>query len=131
MDDSNGLTLVKATSSKLQWRARNGKYAERLPAQSRDLAGRVEAAWASNSELATSRWPVDATRGCQYQAQLLESAMHMSDGPEKSASLVPARADVTRCTELAESILRQMNASNDAFEKVLAEADAVLAKPSK
>jgi hypothetical protein len=57
--------------------------------------------------------------------------MQMADGPEKSIMITPARADVTRCAELAESILRQMNASNDAFEKVLAEADAVLAKPSK
>jgi hypothetical protein len=138
VDDGNGIALSRANAAKLQWRARDGKYEERLLARAtgqegaeaertKDLARRVKAAWQENSEISGSRWPVDPTRGCQYQAQQLESAMQVAPGPERSAALVPARADVTRCVELAERILGRMNGSNAALEKVLAEADAALA----
>jgi hypothetical protein len=138
MDDSNALALVKANAAKLQWKARNGKYEERLlelaklqtgaeAERTRDLARRIKASWQESYDMTSSPWPVDSTRGCQYQALLLESTLHTQDGPEKSAALVPARADVARCVELAESILSKMNGANAALAKVLAEGDAALA----
>ncbi|HET8733783.1 MAG TPA: hypothetical protein VFM45_08430 [Anaeromyxobacteraceae bacterium] len=141
MDDSNAIGVSRATAAKLQWKARQGNYGARLaelakgqPAadaeRTKELAARLQLAWAENNELLNSRWPVDPTRGCQYPAQLLESTMQSPEGPERAAALVPARADATRCVEAAEAILSRMGGSSARLEKALAEADAALA-PAK
>ncbi len=141
MDDSNAMGVSRAAAATLQWKARQGNYGARLAElakgqaaadakRTEELAARLQLAWTENNELLNSSWPVDPTRGCQYPAQLLESTMQAPEGPERSAALVPARADVTRCTDAAEAILAKMNGSNAKLEKLLAEADAALA-PAK
>jgi hypothetical protein len=137
-DDSNRLSVSRGVAARLQWKAHNGKNDARLAdrakgssggeaARLESLARRVQDAWIGNRELTSAQWPVDPTRGCQYPAQQLESAMRLSDGPEKSAMLTQARRDVTRCTETMDTVLGRMVPSNQEFEKALAEADAALA----
>lgn len=138
VDDSNALGASRAVAAKVQWKAHNGKYEARLAERAKglsgaeadrltDLARRVMVAWKANFDFSSGRWPVDPTRGCQYQAQQMDSAMHLSAGPEKSATLAQARSDVSRCVDLAETVLQQMGRLNQDLEKVLAEADAALA----
>ena len=138
IDRSNDITIARAQAARLQWRAKLGNYDTRFAelakgkpeaeaARLTALAAKVRAAWAENSDIVSSQWPVDPTRGCQYPAQQLESLMHMSDGTEKSAAMVPTRADVTRCIDSADLILRRLGRSTQEFEKALAEADAALA----
>ena len=135
---SNLISIARAEAARLQWRARNGNYDTRLAeraagktdaeaARLKALAAKVQAAWQENSELLASRWPVDPTRGCQYPAQQLESTMHMPDGAEKSAAMVGPRAEVTRCTDAADLILRRVGRSNQDLEKAIVEADAAFA----
>lgn len=137
LDEGNALSIVRADAARLQWKAHNGKYEARLTerakgkseaeaARLKEVARKVQAAWDANHALTTSQWPVDPTRGCQYQALQLESAMHVSDGPAKSAMMAPAKEDVNRCIEAAEAILGRMRRSNQDLEKALAEADAAL-----
>jgi hypothetical protein len=138
LDEGNSLSTVRAEAAKLQWRAHNGKYETRLTerakgkseaeaARLKEVARKVQAAWDTNHALTTNPWPVDPTRGCQYQALQLESAMNISDGPEKSAMMAPAKEDVNRCIEAAEAILGRMRRSNQDLDKALVEAEAALA----
>ena len=138
VDDSNGLAIAKVAAAKAQWRARNGKYDVRTAERAKALSGteaerflkigkRVTAAWNQSYDMSASRWPVDATRGCQYPAQLLESAMLVAPGPERSALLAAARGDVNRCVEAAGLILKRMDRATQELEKAIAEADAALA----
>ncbi len=142
MDASNAISTARAAAAKLQWRARSGAYDKRLaekaqglPAPEADrlngLARAVQGAWKANYDLLSSQWPVDPTRGCQYPAQQLESAMHVSPGPEKSVLLEAARKDTQRCVDVAESVLRRVGRSNDELAKALADADAVLQPPAR
>jgi hypothetical protein len=138
LDEGNSLSVVRAEAAKLQWKVHNGKYEARLTERAKGkseaeaarlsgIARKVQAAWDTNHALTTSPWPVDPTRGCQYQALQLESAMNISDGPEKSAMMAPAKEDVNRCIEAAEAILGRMRRSNQDLDKALVEAEAALA----
>lgn len=142
IDVSNEISTARAAAAKLQWRARSGTMDKRLAEKARGLpeeeaarvaaiGKKVAAAWNANYELLSSRWPVDPTRGCQYPAQQLESAMHVAPGPDKSRLLEMSRADAQRCVGLAETVLRRVKQSNDELARALAEADAALAAPAK
>ncbi|HQR68761.1 MAG TPA: hypothetical protein PLB02_15335, partial [Thermoanaerobaculia bacterium] len=104
MDASNEISTSRAAAAKLQWRARTGAYDKRLAEKAKGLPApeaerlgalgrKVQGAWKANHDLLSTRWPVDPTRGCQYPAQQLESAMHLPPGPEKSTLLEAARND--------------------------------------
>jgi hypothetical protein len=142
LEVSNEMSTGRAAAAKLQWRARSGNYEKRLaekakglsPEEAERLAAlskKVEATWKANFDLLSSRWPVDPTRGCQYPAQLLESAMHGAPSPAQSGLLESPRRDTRQCVELAETVLRRLAQSNDALAKALAEADAALATKAK
>ncbi len=138
IDRSNAISIARADAARLQWKAKIGTYDTRLAelakgkpeaeaARLKALASKVQAAWAENSEIVSSQWPVDPTRGCQYPAQQLEGLMHMPEGAEKSAAMTTARADVTRCTDATDLILGRLGRSTQEFGKALADADAALA----
>jgi hypothetical protein len=142
IDVSNEISTGRAAAAKLQWHARSGNYEKRLaekakglpPGEVERLAGlgkKVEAAWKANFDLLSSQWPVDPTRGCQYPAHLLESAMHAAPSPSQAGLIGNARKDARQCVDLAETVLARMKQSNDALAKALAEADAVLGATAK
>jgi len=131
-DVSNRVYLKRTEANKLQWEIRKQRPDERLAAIARtatgdeakrieDLRGRLLAAWTKNYEILVSRWPVDPTRGCQYQQLLLGSSMHAGDGPRINQARDEARA----CVDVASRAVARLEASTRELEAVVAEAAQV------
>jgi len=138
LDAGNQIVIERARAGRVQIRLKNGRYPERLSAMAKqdaaeaapraeELRQRLEEAWGRNYTLLTSRWPVDPTRGCGYEALTFYTALGSRDTPSDRAALAAARADVEACLGKALPALQTMKASTDRLEAVAAEVDAALA----
>lgn len=136
IDAGNDITVERARATRLQFRLKGERYAERLDAlagrpdpagRAQDLRRRVEAAWRENHTILTARWPVDPTRACGYYALTFYAALTAAGTPADQAVLAQARVDLRACMDKAAPALRAMRESTDRLEVLAAEADGAFA----
>jgi hypothetical protein len=132
-----GALLEQARARRAMLQLQSGRYYERLSSAASASPGAQAIADALTRKLAKAaddvsragaKPPFDLRTGCRYQLLGLENAMATARGPDGAADLAAARAELTRCRDTVERWRAPLAEADDALEKALAEADAVLAR---
>jgi hypothetical protein len=132
-----GALLEQARARRAMLQLQSGRYYERLSSAANASPGaqaiadgltRKLAKAADDVSRAGAKPPFDLRTGCRYQLLGLENAMATAQRPNGASDLAAARAELTRCRDTVERWRAPLAEANDALEKVLMEADAVLAR---
>lgn len=137
-EGDNRIVTDRVHASRLQLRAKAGRYQDRLEVLARQrpdssdraqaLRERLLAAWNASLETNARRWPVDPTRACRYPRLGFESALYSEEGaPRNAGELAVARQELQECVEKARLVLRALERTNRNLEGVLADLDRELA----
>ena len=128
-----GALLEQARARRAMLQLQTGRYYERLSAANAspgvvDALTRKLAKASDDVSRAGAKPPFDLRTGCRYQLLGLENAMVTAQGPNGAVDLAAARAELTRCRDTVERWRAPLAEADDALEKALAEADALLAR---
>jgi hypothetical protein len=104
-------------------KGRSPEEADRLTA----LQKKVNALWHENYVVMSRRWPVSATRGCEYQRVGFESALRAAADGAKRNDLKSARNDLQTCIDRLGVPVEAMRRSNITLAAAVAEAEQALA----
>jgi hypothetical protein len=137
LDVSRRVTLERLHANKMQWQLRQGRHEIRLEALAKK-AGAPEARRATeilelyrriaphNHQTLTRQWPIDPTRGCQYQVMHLEGVLESPEHKRKASQLLVVREELRDCVDRALPAIEAMAASNKDMERLIVEAEAFL-----
>lgn len=135
-DASNHLLTLRSLATRLQLRAKQGAYEERLEVLARRgeaaareaqaLRDRLAVAWNESADLLTRQWPVDPTRGCRYALLTFDGVLLAKEYPRKAAQLAIAREELLDCVGRARGVVDVMAGANMRLEWVLNDLDREL-----